>query len=337
MMVHGNQRTGTAEAINSDRRPGLADTGIPESWSRSGDTDQAASCEQLGAITQFYRQSAPEQAVLSAAVGLAIVARTALGHVRDSYLTPWSAGHVRHKLMAVSVLSAMAEDQQLTDAALDIAINWARRRGQERAVTAAIAFGGPLGQRHLAEALRWLWALAARDERTAQVASLAFGQLFAFEAGLNSDKSAVATFLVRKVRPLLKPEAAAHDRRTALAVVDVTLSAAQGNYSTPAVASLIRTSQANLRLVAELWAAALNSVPHRRMAVIALHLTLAALTDDAESAELAVSLGRAMLPRLTARTSEVLELTLPDPQRTEAISGRLIAAFLAAEHEAVGA
>lgn len=180
--------------------------------------------------------------------------------------------------------------------------------------------------------MRWLWTLTTRDERVSQVASLAFGQLFAAETATN----AVARFLVHKVRELAKPEVAAHERRAALAVVNAVLSSARADSPTPVVAGLLSASQADLTTVAELWAAVLNSVPHRRAAVIALHLTLAALTDDTDSVELAVSLGQAIMPRLTARTREVLELTLPDPQRTEAISARLVAAFLGADREAVG-
>lgn len=328
MIGHGYQRIRTAAAVNCADRPEPADAGIAEHWPGNDDAEDAEISKQLAEITQFYQNVAPERAALTAASGLAVVARSALGHVRDSYLTPWSAGDVRHKLMAVTVLSAMAEDHLLAAAALDIAAGWACHGGQEPAVTAAIAFGGPLGQRHRDEAMRWLWALAMRDERVSRVASLAFGQMFAVETETDADESAIAGFLVHKVRQLRKPQAAARERQAALAVINSALSAARADSPTPAVAELLRASQADLQPVAELWAAALNSVPHRRPAVIALHLTLAALTDDTDSIELAATLGRAILPRLTARTREVLELTLPDPQRTEAISACLITAFL---------
>lgn len=313
-------------------------------WPSKDDTEDAEISTQLAAITQFYQDVhrnvhsnvAPEPAAFAAASGLAVMAKSALGPVCDSYLTPWSAGDVRHKLMAVTVLSAMAEDQRLDAAALDIAVGWACHGGQE-AVTAAIAFGGPLGERHLSEAMRWLWALTMQDERVSQIASLAFGQLFSVEIGTNSDRSAIAGFLAHKVRQQQKTQTAAHERQAALAMINAALSAARSDSPTPAVAELLRASQVDLQPVAELWAAALNSVRHRRTAVIALHLTLAALTDDTDSVELAVSLGRVILPQLTARTREVLELTLPDPQRTEAISARLIAAFLGAHHQPVGA
>ncbi|HYK30434.1 MAG TPA: hypothetical protein VEV63_00680 [Streptosporangiaceae bacterium] len=336
MTGHRHQRTRRTAIAYPARWHRPAHTGQGERWPIDGNTDAEAS-EQLAAVARFYLNATPETATISATSGLAVVARSAIDHVRDTYLTPWSAGDLRHKLMAVSLLFAMTEDQLLASAALDIAVGWARHGGQERAVTAAIAFGGPLGRRHLAEAKRWLWVLTMRDERVCQVASLAFGQLFAVEAATDTDRSEVARFLAAELRLLMQPEAAAHERRAALTVVNAVLSAARPDSPTPAVAGLVRARQADLRPVAELWAATLNSVPHRRMAVIALHLTLAALTDDTASLELAASLGHAILPRLTERTREVLALTLPDPQRTEAISARLIAAFFDGDHHVVGA
>jgi hypothetical protein len=350
MMGHGYRRTRTAAAANFAARPGHADARIPARWPNGDDTNDADSSQQLAAITEFYRQATPEPAVLSAARALAVIARSALDEVLDAYLTSWSAGDIKHKLMAARILSAMAEDHLLAVTAMDIAAGWARQGDQERAVTAAIALGGPLGQRHLAEASRLLWPLTLRDEQVSRVARLAFGELFAAETGMSADRSTVARFLVHKVRPLLKPDATAYERRAALAVVNATLTASlpdspkppdSPESPIPVVASRLRTSPADLPPVAELWAAALNSVPHRRSAVIALHLTLAALSDDVDSVHLAARLGRAILPRLTVRTREVLELTLPDPQRTEAISPRVIGSFLNsflnADRETVGA
>lgn len=352
MMGHGFQRTRTSARANSAHRPGQAHAGFPARWPDNDDADDTEISQQLALIGEFYQQVSTEPAALTAARGGAADARIALDEVLDAYLTPWPTGDVRHKLMVASILSAMAEDHQLADAALDVAASWARHGGQERAMTAAIALGGPLGRNHLAVAARLLWPLTLSDEQVSQVARLALAQLFAAEMGMVTDRSTIARFLILKVRPLLKPEATAHERRTALAVINAALTAtspaapespeAPGppttpTTPTPALASRLRTRPADLQPVAELWAATLNSVSHRRSAVIALHLTLATLTDDVDSVRLAASLGRAILPRLTDRTREVLELTLPDPQRTEAIAPRVISAFLNADREVVGA
>lgn len=335
MMDHGYPRTRTTAVIYPARRARSAPAGATGRWPSDDDADDADIGKTLAAIARYYLNVEPEPPALAAARGLAVVARSEPGHVRDTYLTPWSAGDVKHKLMSASVLSAMAEDRLLAAAALDIAARWARSGGRERAMTAAIAFGGALGQRHLAEAMRWLWAMRMRDEHVSRVASLAFGRLFVVETETSSRDSNVAAFLVHKVRLLRKTEAGAHEHRSALDVVSAVLGAAGADSPTPAVAHLLRAGHADLRPVAEVWAAALNSVPHRRTAVIALHLTLASLADDADSAGLAAALGSAILPSLTTRTREVLKLTLPDPQRTEAISARLVTAFLGAQREMV--
>src|SRR5579859_7450655 len=214
MMGHGYQRTRTAAAVNSARSAGSVQAEFsarwptpwprPAPWPNSDDTDDAEITRQVTAIAEFYRQATPEPIILPAARGLAVVARSALDEVLDEYLTPWSAGDVQHKLMAASILSAMADDHLLGPTALEIAVGWARHGGQERAVTAAIALGGRLGQHHLAEASRLLWPLTLRDDRVSRVARLAFGQLFLTEPA--ADRSAVVRFLVHKVRPLVKAE-----------------------------------------------------------------------------------------------------------------------------------
>jgi len=277
------------------------------------------------------------EAQIVAGYGLAAVARGALDHVRADYLTPWSGRDLGHRLMAVTVLWAMADDELLANEALSIAISWTRQSGPERAVTAAIALGGPLGLRHPTEALRWLWALTLRDEPVSRVASLAIGQLFALEIECQRARNDVARFLLRKVRSLTKQGTTTLEQNRVLSVVDSVLEATKLGARMPTAAMVLRSRPGNFESFAEMWATALNSVPHRRRAVVALHLTLAALADDARGVELAAQLGTAILPRLTARTIEVLDLTLPDPQRTEAISAEVITAFFGAWQLVVGA
>lgn len=277
------------------------------------------------------------EAQIAAGYGLALLARSALDEVQTAYLTPWSGRDLPNRLMAVNVLWAMAEDDLLASAALSIAVNWTRKSGQERAMTAAIALGGPLGLRRPSEAVRWLWALTPRGELVSRAAYLAIGRLFALEAESEVATSAVVRFLLRKIRSLMKPDVTEREQHRALSVVNSVLEAAKVNAEAPAVVTVIRARPSDLEPVAELWAAALNSVSHRRRAVIALHLTLAALADDARSVDLAAQLGLAILPRLTPRTLEVLDLTLPDPQRTEEISASVIGAFFSGQRSAIGA
>ncbi len=227
------------------------------------------------------------EAQIAAGYGIALLARCALGEVTDTYLMRWSVGAVRHRLMTVSVLWSMAEDDELAAAALMIAVSWVRNMGAERAITAAIAFGGPLGQRYPSEAMRWLWALAKRGERISAIARLSMGQLFAIEAESDADKSTVLRFLLQKIRPLLAPDASTQDRRAALGLVNSVLAAAQANSDTPVVAHVIRTKPADFAQLGELWAAVLNVQRSRDDAIASLRRALDALAEDANSVDLA--------------------------------------------------
>lgn len=276
------------------------------------------------------------EAQVAAGYGLALLARRTLLEVEATYLTPWAAGNLRQRLMAVNVLWAMAEDDLCAPAALRIAVGWVRNRGQERAITAALAFGGPLGERYPSEALRWLWMLARRGERIRPVANTAIGQLFAVEAQADLEKGAVIRFVLQKIRSVLAADAPASERRAALAVVNTVLGVTQLGSEAPVVASVLRTRSADFRPLGELWAAVLNSVPHRQAAITTLHDTLAALTDGVNSLELAARLGAMILPRLTTRSFDVLELALPDPERSRELSVSIIDAFLGTPREVAG-
>jgi hypothetical protein len=274
---------------------------------------------------------------IAAGYGLALLARCALAEVEDTYLTRWSAGNLKERLMAVNVLWSMAEDDLCAPAALRIAVSWVRNRGQERAITAALTFGGTLGERYPSEAMRWLWVLTQRGARVSLVASTAMSQLFAMEAEADLEKSTVARFVLRKIRPMLRPydhrgapsrDVTVSERRAALSVASSVLSTTQILSDTPAVASVLRTRPADFEPLGELWAAVLNSVPHRAQAIRALHRTLTALTKDANSEEIATRLGAVILPRLTPRSLQVLKLALPNPERAEELSAAVIAAFL---------
>lgn len=276
------------------------------------------------------------EAQIAAGYGIALLARCALGEVMDTYLMRWSVGAVRHRLMTVSVLWSMAEDDELAAAALKIAVSWVRNMGAERAITAAIAFGGTLGQRYPSEAMRWLWALARRGERISAIARLSMGQLFAIEAESDAGKSTVLRFLLQKIRPLLALDASTQERRAALGLVNSVLAATQANSDTPVVAHVIRTKPADFTQLGELWAAVLNVQRSRDDAIASLRRALDELAEDANSVEMAGRLGSAILPKLTPRALEVLKYELPNPKRTRKASSQIFAAFLA-QRQVIGA
>lgn len=269
--------------------------------------------------------------------GLAVLARCALSEVEQTYLDPWAADRVQSRLLAADVLWAMADDDLLAPKALQLVVSWVRYRGMERAMTAAICLGGPLGQRYPSEAIRWLWVLSQRAERIAMVARTAMARLFATEAdltALDADNDgvpvtcAVPRLLLRKVTPLLRPGTPVRDRRAGLNLVNDVLAARGTASAATAAACVVRGHPGDIDAMGELWAMALQSVPHRADAIIALHDTLVALIPGSAPATAAARLGKAIVPRLWPDALRSLRVGLADPRRARAESRTVIRAFL---------
>jgi hypothetical protein len=279
-----------------------------------------------------------EEEHLMVGSGLALLARCALGEVEHTYLDPWAAGRVQSRLLATDVLWAMSGDDLLAPRALQLVVSWVRDRGTERAMTAAICLGGPLGQRYPSEAIRWLWALSKRAERIAIVARTAMARLFATEADVPAAETddgvpvtcAVPRGLLGKARPLLKPGVPVRDRRAGLDLVNAVLAARGTTSAATAAACVVRGHPSDIDPVGELWAMVLQSVRHRGDAIVALHDTLAALIPDPAPATAAARLGKAIVPRLWPDALHSLRVGLADPRRARAESRTVIRAFLGA-------
>lgn len=272
--------------------------------------------------------------------GLAMLAHCAFGEVEENYLDQWSAGRIRSRLLAVDVLWTMADDSLLAPRALRLAVSWVRDRGTERALTAAICLGGPLGQRYPSEAIRWLWVLSQRSERIGRVARTAMARLFAMEADARPNAAddadagpgtcAVPRGLLKKIGPLLRPGVAVRDRRAGLALVNAVLAARGTTSAGTAAACVVRGRPADIGCVGELWAMTLESAPHRGDAIVALHETLAALAHGPDPARAAAQLGAAIVPRIGPDALRGLHAALADPQRAREVSNAVIRAFLGA-------
>lgn len=290
--------------------------------------------------------------------GLALLAHCALGEVEQAYLDQWSAGRIHNRLLAAAVLWAMADDDILAPTALQLAVSWVRGRGTERAMTAAICLGGPLGQRYPFEAVRWLWVLSQRAERIGRVARTAMARLFAAEADADVAAEADVTAeaeaevegeagpgtcvvprgLLRKVRPLLKPGVAPRERRSGLTLVNAVLAARGTTSAATAVACVARGRPGDIGPIGELWVMALESAPHRGDAILALHDTLWALVPGPSPVQAAARLGAVIVPRLGPDALSSLHAGLADPRGAKAESRAVISAFLAAAgHGAAGA
>ena len=250
-------------------------------------------------------------AQIAVAYGLGRFARLAFDEVRSHYLEQWAAGAWPQRTCAVYALWSMAESDDLAPLALNVATGWVHNRGPERAITAAIAFGGALGKRYPSEAMRRLWPLALRGRAISGFAKYAIGNLLAIESEDATDSGGVARYLANKIGPLLKPGAVVADRRAALWVIVGVLGLNHGRIpDLPLPAQVLRERPGAIEPLGELWSGALRSAPHRSAAVETLHRTLLALVDFPGGAQLAGRLGQAILPQLSDAHCRQVELGL---------------------------
>jgi hypothetical protein len=244
------------------------------------------------------------------------MARYSTKEVREAYLERWASGHAAERYCAVFTLWSMAAQEDLAPLALAQARDWVWGRGPERAMVAAIAFGGALGKRYPTEAMWWLWELAMRGQRISSYARVAMGNLLLIDAV--SDDPSVARYLANKVRPLLLPGARPEQRRAALNVIVAVLSAPGADQKAPGVLKVLRESSAALGPIGELWSGILRSAPHRPAGVGILHSTLKALEQSTDGTDIAAQLGRQILPRLTETQRTQVERglrTLDSPEQ----------------------
>jgi hypothetical protein len=255
-------------------------------------------------------EPAVSDAQVAVAYGLGRFTRHAFDEVRTHYLEEWAAGAWPQRTCAVFALWSMVEVDDLAPLALNQATSWVRNRGQERAVTAAIAFGGALGKRYPSEAMRRLWPLALRGKAISGYALFAIANLLAIESADEADSGGVSRYLANKIRPLLLPGAIAADRRAALWVIVGILNLDGRSPGLPLAAQVLRERPDVVEALGELWAGTLRSAPHRGESVESLHRTLLALVDFPGAAQLARRLGQAILPHLSTAQRRQVELGL---------------------------
>lgn len=229
------------------------------------------------------------------ALGMARLAEVSFGEVAD-FLDRWADGDSAGRLTAAIALWGMCSENGMAPLALRLALHWVRDRGQNRAITAAMALGGDLGLLYPSDALRWLWFLARRSERIGAVARLSIA--FLFSAGVEDPARCTAVFA--QARSNLREVTAEDDQRSVRAVrqaVVCLLGVPRIDTDEPAVATVVRGQPGSLRVLGALWADVLCSAPNRREAFDALVDCLVAIERDRrpDSREQVSRLGAALL------------------------------------------
>ncbi|MFF3867862.1 hypothetical protein [Micromonospora sp. NPDC001898] len=248
---------------------------------------------------------------LQLALGVTLLARnrSAAGEARD-LLGSWAAGSAATRFTAVSTVSFMAGDDVLAPMALRTVLSWTDGAGQNCAVTAAMALGGPLGIRYPTEAERWLWHLSTRGQRIRVMAVRSLGLLFcATAADLDGSIALLKRLLLRLRRTLT----AAFDLRQhghAIEAVLEVLSVAHLDREEPMVAYLLRLRPTAATTVGALWAEALRSLPHRGLAIDALRATLEALAREPAAEDAVGQLGDAVRAELSPEECALLRRDL---------------------------
>ncbi|GAA3431514.1 hypothetical protein [Kutzneria kofuensis] len=266
------------------------------------------------------------------AFGLARLARCDFGDVYGSFLDRWAGGVALERSTAAMALWFMSDDDRIASLALRTAMNWGENRGLNRAITSAVALGGPLGLRFPGESMRRLCFLALRAQRIGAVARMSLAFLFANAAERDTTSAAEVLTMVRDelakaagpgarvsrhtgaapavtvADPLIDSQsdddASGDERyergwtirvaRAARHMVVAVLGAPQLSSDDPVSALVLRTQPANVEVLGELWADVLCSAPHRAGAIDALRRTLRALEHDSAAAPVVARLGAAI-------------------------------------------
>jgi len=226
---------------------------------------------------------------VSVALGLTVLAYTALDEVEDSYLHSWATGEQAWsgQCTAVYVLWLMSRDDTLAPVALRIATSWVNSGDPVRQWTAAAALSGELGVVYPAEAASRLWHLVGQWKDVPTKAVVAMAGLFATLAREAEGQDAYRVLELLRERldrashrneedggaPGQPAVSWRDDRknreRARLCIVEV-LAARDPKTKQPSITSLLNAHPEHLDLVAALWATVLRHRPDRRRALVAL-------------------------------------------------------------------
>lgn len=263
------------------------------------------------------------------AQSLALLAKENFMEVRDAYLTEWASGLASERRTAAMVLWFMSFDDRLAPVALTTALDWGQNNGLNRAVTSALALGGPLGIRFPDEAMQRLCFLALRAKRIGDVARIAIGGLFAVAAADGSAATGrvlatVSAELTRAVDPRSArtddgateltgtedaddPDQEQYEQgwtgrvaKAARSMVLALLEAEQVDGNTLVATLVLREQQEHVELLGEMWAEVLCSAPHRPAAIDKLVEMLRSLKGEQDVTNAVARLGAAIYAAMPA-------------------------------------
>jgi hypothetical protein len=235
------------------------------------------------------RDSARDELLVQLGQSLALLARTALPEVEDSYLDRWSRLEPGspHQQAVVYTLHWMSCLDDLDDYALGTARHWARRGGESQRWAAAVSLGGALGLAYPAEAINELWRLVERDPRS-PLPSIALATLFGLLVETESPyANRLLTALHTRLQALTHTGAKDQAKLIAALWTTVWVLAEHGSKkSLPRSIDLLRIGSARTQTrIGQLWAATLLHLAVRAEAAEVLVDALR-LLSEADPADL---------------------------------------------------
>ncbi|MFK8845470.1 hypothetical protein [Streptomyces sp. Ac-502] len=238
--------------------------------------------------------------------GVALLARHALAEVEEKLLEVWADGLSSQRVTAALALQFMCADEQLARQALSLASSWTEGHGQQRAITAAMAFAGELGTIYRLDTLNWLWLLASRGERVASAARRSLVLLLA----TTEREPERARLVLRYLRTQARCTPRGRGRLTVFSIIVQVLGARRLNSDEPLAAFLLRNDTGVTDQFGSLWATVLHS-PFRAAAVAELCRTLVALRKEETASRTVRLLGEAMQSHMNSRQRAALLHDLP--------------------------
>jgi hypothetical protein len=277
-------------------------------------------------LTELIGDTTVQDVQVSVALGLTVLAFTALDEVEGSYLHSWAAGEQAWsgQCTAVYVLWLMSRDDTLAPVALRIATSWVNSGDPVCQWTAAAALSGELGVVYPAEAASRLWHLVGQWRDVPAKAVVALAGLFSTLVAEADGQEAYRVLELLRDRlerssgrnredadaPGRPPVSWRDDRknreRARLCIVGV-LTARDPKSKQPSVTSLLHARPEHLKLVADLWATVLRHRPYRGRALVALLDAVKGfehVSDDPQTA--ARALGDALTEALPAAERQPL-------------------------------
>ena len=249
-------------------------------------------------LAELIEDTTLDDVHVSVAVGLTMLAFTALDEVEHSYLHLWASGERGWpgQRAAVYVLWLMSRDDSLSPVALRIATDWVNSGDSALQWTAAAALSGELGAAYPATAAARLWHLVGQWRDVPTKAVIALANLFATLAKKDGGKEAHHVLELLRDRleraragrksnqsregsaeqsapdkpPTSWQEHRENEDRAMLCIIKV-LAVRDPLTKQPSITSFLHHAQPeHLELVAGLWAAVIQNRMYRKRALTAL-------------------------------------------------------------------